>query len=76
MKTVKLKGEIIFVFKTSIKYKKDIVKIKKTLETKDLIISFDLEDCDKIMRIEGNYYSSKQIIKKIEELGYHCEELQ
>lgn len=74
---MKLQGKIILVFKTSVRYKKDIINIKKAFETaKDLIISFDLEDCDKIMRTEGDYYSAKEIIEKIEVLGYHCEELE
>lgn len=74
---MKLQGDMVLVFKTSIRYKKDIIKIKKAFAAaKDLIISFDLEDCDKIMRTEGNYYNAKEIIEKVEALGYYCEELE
>ncbi|EJL65801.1 hypothetical protein [Flavobacterium sp. CF136] len=77
LKTVKSQKDMILVFKTSIKYKKDIVKIKKIFEvSNDLLITFDLEDCDKIMRTEGNSYTADQIIEKIQTLGYYCEELE
>lgn len=77
LKTVKSQKDMILVFKTSVKYKKDIVKIKKIFEvSNDLLISFDLEDCDKIMRTEGNSYTVDEIIEKIQTLGYYCEELE
>lgn len=77
LKTVKSQKDMILVFKTSVKYKKDIVKIKKIFEvSNDLLITFDLEDCDKIMRTEGNSDTADEIIEKIQTLGYYCEELE
>ncbi|MEN2399268.1 hypothetical protein GKZ90_0005735 [Flavobacterium sp. MC2016-06] len=68
--------QIILVFKTSVKFKKDIIRIKNTFNlSKELKICFDLEDCDKIMRTEGNLYTADEIITKIKKLGYQCEEL-
>ncbi len=68
---------MISVFKTSVKYKKDVIKIKKSFKSfKDLIIHFDLEDCDKILRIEGSSYTSNEVIQKLQILGFDCEELE
>lgn len=38
-------------------------------------INFDLEDCDKILRIHGNSISNKKIIDLLESHGYLCETL-
>ncbi|MGI8894028.1 MAG: hypothetical protein ACR2GN_11315 [Bacteroidia bacterium] len=40
-----------------------------------VIINFDLEDCDHILRIENNFISTKAIQKLIVEMGYQCEVL-
>lgn len=74
---MKSRKNMILVFKTSVKYKKDIAKIKKIFKvSNDLLITFDLEDCDKIMRTEGNSDTADEIIEKIQTLGYYCEELE
>ncbi|MEO8239194.1 MAG: hypothetical protein ABI576_13905 [Flavobacterium sp.] len=74
---VKSQREIILVFKTSVKYKKDIVKIRKAFEVfNDLILSFDLEDCDRIMRTESTAYFGSEIISIMQILGHYCEELE
>jgi hypothetical protein len=39
-------------------------------------IHFDLEDCDKILRVEGTDFSAEQIIETINVLGYTCEVLE
>jgi hypothetical protein len=65
---------MISVFKTSVKHKKDTILIKKLFE--NLRIDFDLEDCDKILRVEGNSYTANEIIQKIGLLGFRCEELE
>lgn len=68
---------MIFVFKTSIKTKKQIKALKPHI---DNILSnaqwnFDLEDCDKILRIE----SEENVVCKIQKLlnihHFYCEEL-
>jgi hypothetical protein len=38
-------------------------------------INFDLEDCDKILRIHGASISNKKIIELLDSYGYHCEVL-
>lgn len=39
-------------------------------------ISFDLEDCDKVLRIEGHYFSKKQIVQLMAVKGFACAELE
>jgi len=68
---------MIYVFKTSVKRKKDIEKLKPNL-TKLLPLTkwnFDLEDCDKILRIESQNEITNLIIKELQRCGFHCEEL-
>ena len=69
---------MIFVFKTSVKTKLQAKQIKPHI---DKILAgekwnFDLEDCDKILRIE----SKKNIVLEIKELlnihNFNCEKLE
>jgi hypothetical protein len=69
---------MIFVFKTSVKTKMQIKKLKPHI---DKILpkakwNFDLEDCDKILRID----SEENIVLKITDLltihKFNCEELE
>jgi len=39
-------------------------------------INFDLEDCDKILRVEGKIVSTSQIIEIVNSNGYYCEVLE
>lgn len=68
---------MIFVFKTSVKTKMQIKKLKPHI---DKILpkakwNFDLKDCDKILRID----SDENIVLKITDLldihKFNCEEL-
>lgn len=38
-------------------------------------INFDLEDCDKILRIEGSINNFEKIPDRLQALGYECESL-
>lgn len=38
-------------------------------------INFDLEDCDKILRIHDQKISNAKIIELLNSYGYHCEVL-
>lgn len=37
--------------------------------------NFDLEDCDRILRVEGHNIDSEQIIKMLNLQGFYCDEL-
>lgn len=69
---------MIAVFKTNIKYQEDanfaLQELNKHYSA--CKVTLDLEDCDKVLRIEGTGFTIKSIIKIISDLGYYCEELE
>lgn len=75
--TVIKKNDMIYVFKTSVNCNEDIQRIKSQLETMQWITkwNFDLEDCDRIFRVETSLNDPGRIIEILQENGYECEEL-
>jgi hypothetical protein len=41
----------------------------------DYLISFDLDDCDKILRVESDEIDTKEIIKLLNSKDIHCKRL-
>lgn len=39
----------------------------------DCKINFDLEDCDKVLRVEGEGFCANRIIELLKINGHHCE---
>ena len=69
--------EMVEVFKTNVQ-EVDASRMltKKLLEHSQADkISFDLEDCDKVLRVEGRCVLPDQIIDLITSFGYQCEVL-
>lgn len=68
---------MVEVFKTNIDRKQIAAKIK--LELLELFpeckISFDLDDCDRILRIESTIDIGKEIENTMSNKGFYCEEL-
>jgi hypothetical protein len=70
--------QIVEVFKTNV-WEDELAKhlIVKLLDHfPQHKINFDLQDCDKILRVEGEQVSSKRVIEVINTNGYECEVLQ
>jgi hypothetical protein len=67
----------ILVFKTNIRYKKDMVKIAPIFNGHPDIIrwNIDMTDIDKVARIESVNLAPADIIQAIHKAGYYCEEL-
>ena len=67
----------ILIFKTNIRFKKDIKIVASYLKQLVDIISWniDREDIDNVLRIEANNNCVKKIITTITQAGYFCEEL-
>ena len=68
----------VFVFKTSVATRAEIVKLKPKLD--NLILqgerwNFDLEDCDNILRVESLTCNAEQVKEALQIAGYDCEEL-
>lgn len=67
----------ILVFKTNVRYKKNIRYITPHLESLKGItrLNFDLHDKDKILRIESSDVVPASIEILLKREGYYCEEL-
>lgn len=69
---------MVEVFKTNIDNDCIAQKVEKMLVEKfqNIRINFDLEDCDRILRIEGNKISVAEIRVAIQNLNLICEVLE
>jgi hypothetical protein len=66
---------MIEVFKTAVKNKRDTEKIIDRLQIRmpGAIVSFDLEDCDKVMRLRHGLIDVLYIYEVFNELKINCE---
>ncbi|KAF2515632.1 hypothetical protein [Flavobacterium foetidum] len=69
---------MIEVFKTNVQEESQCkIIIEKLLEHfPNSSINFDLEDCDKILRIHAASISNQKIIELLSAFGYSCEVLE
>ena len=67
----------VLVFKTNIRYKKNVTAIHPHIANELGIIKWnvDLHDCDKILRIESLDLHPATIESLVQKAGYYCEEL-
>jgi hypothetical protein len=68
---------MIMVFKTNVPNKISAEYIINNLlkEYPGYIISIDVGDCDKVLRVEGMDFRMEDIINRLQRLGFACEEL-
>jgi hypothetical protein len=68
---------MVEVFKTSVQDKMEsCVVIEKLQELfPNYTINFDLEDCDRILRVEHTLIENEKIIALLNSQGYDCETL-
>lgn len=69
---------MVLVFKTSVRSDQDIIFLKPFLEKglAEIKWNFDLEDCDKIFRVENPTISGSSISMIFNDLGFECLELE
>lgn len=68
---------IISIYKTDVNTKSKLRKVKPVLN-RILLGSkwnFDLEDCDKILRVESEKSCSEILKTELHEIGVYCQEL-
>lgn len=67
----------IKIFKTNVVNATDAGYIMLCLQklVSDCQFHFDLQDCDRILRIEGKRISSQKVVDSLKKLGYQCAEL-
>lgn len=68
---------MIEIFKTNVQSAEHAIKLVLKIEQKypEIQINFDLEDCDKIMRVQGLKILKNKIIKIVVSEGYFCQVL-
>jgi hypothetical protein len=69
---------MVEVYKTNVNRQRQAKKLKAHLTEHfpTLKINFDLEDCDHILRIEGEDILDEKIARLVRESGYRCELLE
>lgn len=69
---------MVKVFRTSVRTKKQAREILSRISEvfPEANASFDLEDCDKILRIESEGISSEPVIELISNAGFSGDELE
>lgn len=67
----------VLIFKTNIRYKKNVTAIQPHIATHPGVIRWnvDLKDADKILRIETVALHPAKIEGLVKSAGYYCEEL-
>lgn len=67
----------VLVFKTNLQYKKDINQLAPVLNIFRGILRWnvDMNDIDKVLRIETKQLVAQDIIRLVRGAGYFCEEL-
>jgi hypothetical protein len=67
----------VLVFKTSLRYKKDVRQIEPLMNTQPGILCWnvDREDTDHVLRIETMHLQPQDIIRLVHQAGHFCEEL-
>lgn len=69
---------MVEVFKTNVRHKRQAKTLLAALSKQFPLfrINFDLEDCDKILRVEGENVPQEKILKLVTENGYQCNVLE
>ena len=68
---------MVEVFKTNVRRKRQARALLNILAEQFPMfkINFDLDDCDKILRVEGSNVRQEKIAKLVTENGYYCDVL-
>lgn len=69
----------VLVFKTSVDNSEDMMTVEPLLNKlldKTERWNFDLEDCDRILRVEAEFIEADSIIEKLADAGVMCVELE
>lgn len=67
----------VFVFKTNINGMHNIEKLKPYFNNREEILrwSVDMQDIDKVLRVEAASANPTEIINLVQTAGFECEEL-
>jgi len=67
----------VLVFRTNVSSKRKVSKVKPLLTSVTAIKqwNFDLEDCDKVLRIEATGLNTGYVESLLHTAGFHCQEM-
>ncbi len=70
--------KMVEVFKTNVQEDFQAQQLVNVLlrHLPDSKINFDLEDCDKVLRVEGKNLVAVKLVTLVEENGFSCRELE
>lgn len=65
---------MVEVFKTNVQVKAEAGRLWRLLmqQLPDCRIVFDLDDCDKVLKIEGNHFKPELVVLLVKQSGYEC----
>ena len=65
---------MIEVFKTNVETSGDASKMVQMLlqHFPGSRINFDLQDCDRVLRVEGKEFSVEKVMRLLKETGFYC----
>jgi len=66
---------MVEVFKTNVELQEHATLLVEELSYRfpKIKINFDLDDCDRVLRVEGNAIAPNKIIEALRTKGYYCE---
>jgi len=78
LKELKEEEMVVEIFKTNVQKKSDGDYIIAVMQNHfpNYKINFDLEDCDKILRVEGFDLQCNNVMSQVSGLGYTCVRLE
>jgi hypothetical protein len=67
---------MVWIFKTSVSTETQVEALASDLDISigNVKWNFDLQDCDRILRIEANRLNSEKVISILQSRGYECVE--
>lgn len=67
----------LFIFRTNISRKADYLRVKSSLLSRQGVhgCTIDLEDCDKVLRVECENIPVQFVVEEVVKHGFFCEEL-
>lgn len=69
----------ILIFRTNVQHRKEAIHALNILYNylqPDERATIDLEDCDKVLRVESSHVNPQEVIAIMNQSGYDCAELE
>ncbi|RYG19159.1 MAG: hypothetical protein EOO07_07410 [Chitinophagaceae bacterium] len=69
---------MIYVYRTSVCCKKAVLQLSPYINNilQRMAWNFDLEDCDKILRLNTNFERALKVVMLLRDKGFECSELE